>query len=52
VVEVNQQQFQQDFGVAADELFTDPEAFFTDNSGDVAINASQVQVLQEQAAQR
>lgn len=52
VVQVDQQRFQQDFGVAADELFSDAEAFFVDNAGDVAIDASQVQVLQEQAAQR
>ena len=52
VVQVDQQQFQQDFGVAADELFSDAEAFFTDNAGDVALDAGQVQVLQEQAAQR
>lgn len=52
VVQVDQQQFQQDFGVAADELFSDADAFFTDNAGDVAIDAGQVQVLQEQAAQR
>ena len=52
VVQVDQQRFRQDFGVAADELFSDADALFDDNAGDVALDASQVQVLQEQAAQR
>jgi hypothetical protein len=51
VVQVAQNSFEEHFGVPADELLTDVDAFFTDEEGDVAINASQVQVLQEQAAQ-
>jgi hypothetical protein len=48
VVEVTREQFEEDFGVAPDELFTDPDAFFTDVEGDVALDAAEVEVLQEQ----
>ena len=51
VVRVAQDTFEQDFGLAADDLFEDPEAFFAEAEGSVALNASRAQVLQEQADQ-
>lgn len=49
VVRVQQDSFETDFGIAADELFEDPESFFTDFEGEVAIAADRMEVLQEQA---
>jgi hypothetical protein len=51
VVQVAQDSFEQDFGIAADDLFDDPDAFFAEAKGDVALNATEVEVLQEQADQ-
>ena len=49
VVEVQRDTFEQDFGIASDELFDDPEAFFCDFEGEAAIAADRMEVLQEQA---
>lgn len=49
VMEVQRDTFQQDFGVAADELFDDPDAFFSQAEGQPAISADRIEVLQEQA---
>jgi hypothetical protein len=49
VVRVQEDSFEEDFGVAADELFDDPDAFFTDFEGEIAIAADRMEVLQEQA---
>ncbi|WP_116452301.1 hypothetical protein [Blastococcus litoris] len=49
VVEVRRDSFEQEFGIAADELFDDADAFFSDFEGEVAITADRVEVLQEQA---
>jgi hypothetical protein len=51
VVQVAQDTFEEDFGLAADELSDDPDAFFTEAEGGVALNASRAVVLQEQADQ-
>ncbi|MGY1669139.1 hypothetical protein [Geodermatophilus sp. SYSU D00710] len=48
VVEVQRDSFEQDFGIAADELFDDPDAFFSTFDGEVAIAADRAEVLQEQ----
>ena len=49
VVTVQRDTFEQDFGIAADELFDDPDAFFSAFEGEVAIAADRMEVLQEQA---
>lgn len=49
VVKVERDTFEQDFGIAADELFDDPDAFFSDFDGEVALAADRAEVLQEQA---
>jgi len=49
VVTVQRDSFEQDFGIAADELFDDADAFFSDFEGEVALAADRVEVLQEQA---
>lgn len=48
VVQVQRDTFEQDFGIAADELFDDPDVFFDTFDGEVAIAADRVEVLQEQ----
>ncbi|WP_157936777.1 hypothetical protein [Geodermatophilus chilensis] len=48
VVKVQRDTFEQDFGIASDELFDDPEAFFSAFEGEVAIAADRMEVLQEQ----
>lgn len=48
VVEVQRDTFEEDFGVAADELFDDPDAFFEATEGQPAISADRIEVLQEQ----
>lgn len=49
VVQVQRDTFETDFGIAAEELFEDPEAFFAEEEGGVAIAANRIEVLQEQA---
>ena len=49
VVKVQRDTFEQDFGIAADELFDDADAFFSDFEGEVAVAADRVETLQEQA---
>jgi hypothetical protein len=49
VTEVQRDTFEQDFGVAADELFDDPDGWFEQTEGQIAISADQIEVLQEQA---
>lgn len=41
--------FEDDFGIAEDDLFDDADGFFKDSEGDVAIAATDIEVLQEQA---
>ncbi len=48
VVKVQRDTFEQDFGIVADELFGDPDAFFSAFEGEVAIAADRMEVLQEQ----
>ncbi len=48
VRQVQRDTFEQDFGIVADELFDDPDAFFSDFEGEVAIAADRMEVLQEQ----
>ncbi len=48
VVQVQRDTFEQDFGIAADELFDDQDAFFSAFEGEVAIAADRMEVLQEQ----
>ncbi|WNV77666.1 hypothetical protein [Geodermatophilus sp. DSM 44513] len=48
VVQVQRDTFEQDFGIAADELFDDPDVFFDTFDGEVAMAADRVEVLQEQ----
>ena len=50
VVEVQRETFEEDFGVAADELFEDVDSFFTEEEGSVAISADRVEVLQQQSS--
>ncbi|MGY1710171.1 hypothetical protein ACI8AC_11750 [Geodermatophilus sp. SYSU D00758] len=49
VVQVQRDTFEQDFGVAADELFQDADGWFEEEEGSIAISADEVEVLQEQA---
>ncbi|MGY1914034.1 hypothetical protein [Blastococcus sp. SYSU DS0973] len=46
---VAESSFEADFGIAADVLTDDPQAFFGDLAGDVAIAADRVTLVQEQA---
>ncbi|MGY1836920.1 hypothetical protein ACI79P_17650 [Blastococcus sp. SYSU DS0510] len=48
VVQVQRDTFEQDFGVASDELFEDADAWFQEEEGSVAISADSIEVLQEQ----
>ena len=41
--------FESDFGVAAEDLLDDPDAFFDDAAGQVAIKADQLEVLDDEA---
>jgi hypothetical protein len=50
VLKVDRDTFEQDFGVPAEDLLADADAFFTDVEGDVAIDATGVRVLPEQTA--
>jgi hypothetical protein len=49
VVQVQRDSFEQDFGVAADELFEDADAWFAGADDQVAVSASQITVLEENA---
>lgn len=46
---VTRDSFEDDFGIAEDDLFDDPDGFFEESEGDVAISATEVEVLQEQS---
>lgn len=48
-VEVDRDTFEADFGIAADALFEDPDAWFADAEGEVAIAADRIEVLQAPA---
>ena len=48
VVQVQRDTFEQDFGIAPDELFDDADVFFDTFEGEVAIAADRAEVLQEQ----
>ena len=48
VVQVQRDTFEQDFGIAADELFDDPDVFFNTFEGEAAVAADRIEVLQEQ----
>jgi hypothetical protein len=48
VVKVQRDTFEQDFGIAADEVFDDPEVFFNTFEGETAIAADRMEILQEQ----
>ncbi|WP_324277668.1 hypothetical protein [Blastococcus brunescens] len=48
-VEVDPDSFEADFGIAADELFDDPEAWLTEADGQVAIAAVRIEVTQATA---
>ena len=45
---VNRDSFEQDFGLAEDDLFDDPDGFFTEFEGQPAIAATEIEVLQAQ----
>ena len=47
-VQVQRDSFEQEFGIAADQLFEDAEAWFSAEEGSVAIAADRIEVLQEQ----
>lgn len=49
VMEIRSDTFEQDFGVAADALFDDPEAWFEEMEGQIAISSDRIEVLQEQS---
>lgn len=48
VTQIQRDTFEEDFGVAEDELFDDPDAFFEAEEGRVAISTGEVEVLQEE----
>ncbi|SFF47257.1 hypothetical protein [Blastococcus tunisiensis] len=48
VVQVQRDTFEEDFGVAADELFEDADAWFEAEEGSLAISADRIEVLQAQ----
>lgn len=50
VMEVAEESFEQDFGLAADELFEDSTGWFEAEEGEIAVSATEIEVLQEQAA--
>jgi hypothetical protein len=49
VQRITRDSFEQDFGLAEDELFEDPEGFFSEFEGQPAIAATEIEVLQAQA---
>ncbi|CCG02647.1 hypothetical protein [Blastococcus saxobsidens] len=48
VVQVQRDTFEEDFGLASDDLFEDADAFFEEEEGSIAISADRIEVLQEQ----
>ena len=48
VVQVQRDTFEEDFGIAADELFEDADGWFEEEEGSLAISADRIEVLQEQ----
>jgi hypothetical protein len=46
VTSIDEDTFERDFGIAADELLEDPDGFLTDVAGEPAIAASRVEILQ------
>jgi hypothetical protein len=48
VVQVQRDTFEEDFGIAADELFEDADAWFEAEEGSPALSADRIEVLQEQ----
>ncbi len=48
VQRVTRESFEQDFGLAEDELFDDPDGFFDEFEGQPAISATEIEVLQAQ----
>lgn len=49
VQRVTRESFEEDFGLAEDELFDDPEGFFSEFEGQPAIAATQIELLQAQS---
>lgn len=49
VKQIQRSSFEQDFGWAADELFDDPDDFFGEAEGEVAIAATEVEPLDDSA---
>ncbi len=49
VTTVRRDSFENDFGVAADDLFDEPDTFFQESEGEVAIAATEIEVLQDQS---
>jgi hypothetical protein len=49
VTTVRRDSFEEDFGIAADELFDDVDGFFSDVEGEVAIAADRIEVVSEHA---
>ena len=49
VQRVARESFEQDFGLAEDELFDDPDGFFDEFEGSLAIAATEIEVLQAQS---
>jgi hypothetical protein len=47
VVQVQRDSFEQDFGAAADELLEDPDGWFEEAEGQIAISADEIEVLEE-----
>ncbi len=48
VVQVQRDTFEEDFGIAADELFDDADAWFEEEQGSIAISAERMEILQAQ----
>ncbi|NEM08277.1 hypothetical protein [Geodermatophilus normandii] len=51
VVQVQRDGFEQDFGVAADELFEDADGWFEQAEGQIAVSADRIEVLDERAGE-
>ena len=49
VQRIDRNSFEEDFGLAEDELFDDPEGFFSEFEGQPAIAATSIEVLQAQS---
>lgn len=48
VVTIQRDTFEEDFGFAEDELFDDPDAFFAEHEGEVALAADTVDIIEEE----